>query len=648
MRLTTPLTAGTLGTLALLLVQTPWSSLVALPVSLALFLPLGILLAVFLELLWHPTERMWQRPEPSSPSARWRGRIAAAIIGGAILFGGAIIANLAFVDEPVEGNTLVGYAVSAALGLSSTVLLGRSRTFCEACLSVDAVKASIVVPILLGIALATVDALAFPFHYGRLHRLLEVAALSSFVLGIRAALAWPRGGAHSVPRKVAPALAALTLLTGLSTTIGDIRAASVDAAIRRPTAHRRVVTSVRGHADADSDGHSPWLGGGDCDDEDSSAYPMSSYGDPCMDLSRDPERPILEGSEAVDASYVPNVLVWVTIDAFRCGFGGFMEERAELEAVCPELRGLAEEGKFGVARATSPATMDSLRSMHELRAEGSSQQREFFVDRLGELGFHRVMIPATRLVVRSAADRGVYDEIVEDLLPDASSSRAITAPRQTDLVIDVLRRAADEHERVFLWAHYYDPHAPYVRDTHESLVLDTDVSRYRAEVRRTDAAVARLAHSLREEFGRSDVVLLVTADHAEEFGEHGATRHGANLYDTSVRVPMLVWRTSKDLARSGLPSLLPVGGHQIGNYFVRLAEGAPFARRDEVYMRGGPDGDRQVGVVVGRTKLIHHVSLGYSELYDLEKDPWEQMNLAAARPEQVRLLLSLIRADSVR
>jgi arylsulfatase A-like enzyme len=110
---------------------------------------------------------------------------------------------------------------------------------------------------------------------------------------------------------------------------------------------------------------------------------------------------------------------------------------------------------------------------------------------------------------------------------------------------------------------------------------------------------------------------------------------------------MLVWRTSKDLARSGLPSLLPVGGHQIGNYFVRLADGAPFARRDEVYMRGGPDGDRQVGVVVGRTKLIHHVSLGYSELYDLEKDPWEQMNLAAARPEQVRLLLSLIRADSV-
>ena len=649
MRLTTPLTAGTLGTLALLLVQTPWSSLVALPVSLALLLPLGILLAGVLELLWHPTERMWQRPDPSSPGARWRGRIAAASIGGAILFGGAVIANLAFVDEPVEGNTLVGYAVSAALGLGSTVLLGRSRTFREGCLSVDGVMASIVVPILLGISLAMVDALAFPFHYGRLHRLLEVGALSSFVLGIRAALARPRGSVHSVSRKVAAALAALTLLTGLSATIhGDIRAASVNAAIRRPTAHRRIVTSVRGLVDADRDGHSPRLGGGDCDDEDSSAHPMSRYGDPCMDLSRDPERPILKRSEAVDASYAPNVLVWVTIDAFRCGFGGLMEERSELEAVCPELRGLAEEGKFGIARTTAPATNDSLRAMHELGAEGSSQQREFFVDRLGELGFHRVMIPATRLVVGSPADRGVYDEIVEDLLPDAGSSRAVTAPRQTDLVIDVLRRAADEHERVFLWAHYYDPHAPYVRDTRESLVLDTDVSRYRAEVRRTDAAVARLAHSLRDEFGRSDVVLLVTADHAEEFREHGATRHGANLYDTSVRVPMLVWRTTKDLVRSGLPSLLPVGGHQIGNYFVRLADGTPFARRDEVYMRGGPGGDRQVGVVVGRTKLIHHVSLGYSELYDLEKDPWEQMNLAAARPEQVRLLLSLIRADSIK
>jgi hypothetical protein len=643
------LTAGTLGTLALLLVQIPWSNLVALPVSLALLLPLGILLAGAVELLWHGTEWMRQRPDPSSSSARWRGRIAATIVGGAILFGGAIVSNLAFVDEPVEGMTLVGYAVSAALALGSTVLLGRSKTFCEVCVSVDVVKASIVVPILLGITLAVVDALAFPFHYGRLHRLLEVAALSAFVLGIRAALARPRGGAHSTLGKVAAALAMVTLLTGLSAAIhGGTRAASVEAAIRWPTAHRRVVTSVRSRIDADGDGHSPWLGGGDCDDGDPSAHPLSTHGDPCMDLSPDPERPMLERSEALDRSQVPNVLVWVTIDAFRCGFGGLMEERSELEAVCPELTGLAREGKFGVARATSPTTKDSLRAMHGLGAERSSQQREFFVDRLGELGFHRLMVPATRLVVRSPADRGGYDEIVEDLLRDADGSRTTLASRQTDLVIDVLRRAVDQHERVFLWAHYYDPHAPYVRDASESLVLGTDVSRYRAEIRRTDAAVARLARSLRDELGRSDIVLLVTADHAEEFGEHGATRHGANLYDTSVRLPMLVWRTTADLARSSLPSLLPVGGHQIGDYFVALAAGSPFGRRDEVYMRGGPDGDSQVGVVVGSTKLIYRDSLGYSELYDLEKDPWERINLAAARPAQVRLLLSLIRADSRR
>ena len=45
LRVVTALSAGALGTLALLLVQIPWSDPMALPVSLALFLPLGLLLA---------------------------------------------------------------------------------------------------------------------------------------------------------------------------------------------------------------------------------------------------------------------------------------------------------------------------------------------------------------------------------------------------------------------------------------------------------------------------------------------------------------------------------------------------------------------------------------------------------------------------
>lgn len=643
------LSAGTLGTLALLLVQVPWSDPMALPLSLALFLPLGLLLAGALELVWHRAEGIWQTARPSSRGARRRARIAALVIGGAIMLGGAIVSNFAFVDEPVEGNTLLGYAVSATLALGSTILLARSKRFRELCLSVQAAKALIVVPIGAGTGLAIMDALAFPVHYGFLHRLLEVAALGSFILGIRAALTAPQGRERSAHGKVAAALTGLTLLIVVSAVIHDeVRASSLEAALRWPTAHRRVVTFVRTHIDADGDGYSPRLGGGDCDDADPAAHPMSTRGDPCMDLPAKPARPVLERSEALDTTYVPNVIVWVTIDAFRCGFGGRMEERPELEDVCPELTALTQEGKFGVARVTSPATRNSLHAMHRLGAERPSQERELFVDRLGNLGFHRVMVPATRWAVGSPESRGKYDEIADDLLSEAASSRATTASRQTDLAIDVLHRTVDQHERVFLWAHYYDPHAPYVRDASESLVLDSDLTRYRTEVLRTDAAVARLVRSLRGKLGRSDVVLLLTADHAEEFAEHGGSRHGANLYDTSVRVPMLVWRTTKDLVRSGLPALLPVGGHQIGDYFVALAAAIPFARRDEVYIQGGPDGDDQMAVVAGHTKLIHHVSFGYSELYDLEDDPWEQTNLATARPAEVLRLLSLIRADRMR
>jgi arylsulfatase A-like enzyme len=63
---------------------------------------------------------------------------------------------------------------------------------------------------------------------------------------------------------------------------------------------------------------------------------------------------------------------------------------------------------------------------------------------------------------------------------------------------------------------------------------------YDAEIRGWDAELGRLLPAL-DALGVGDsTVVVVTADHGEEFQEHGKLRHGADLYDETLHVPLLI------------------------------------------------------------------------------------------------------------
>jgi arylsulfatase len=78
---------------------------------------------------------------------------------------------------------------------------------------------------------------------------------------------------------------------------------------------------------------------------------------------------------------------------------------------------------------------------------------------------------------------------------------------------------------------------------------DATLDRYEEEIRYTDDQLARFWNSV-ERLGLADhTILIVLADHGEEFGEHGLLDHGSHLYDETLLVP-LVMRA---------PGLLPSG-----------------------------------------------------------------------------------------
>ena len=86
----------------------------------------------------------------------------------------------------------------------------------------------------------------------------------------------------------------------------------------------------------------------------------------------------------------------------------------------------------------------------------------------------------------------------------------------------------------FVWVHLFEPHAPY-GDARDGRPV---ANRYDDEVAEADRQIGRVLESLGEQ--RSATLVAVTADHGEAFGEHGEIAHSIFVYDTTLRVPLLI------------------------------------------------------------------------------------------------------------
>jgi len=95
----------------------------------------------------------------------------------------------------------------------------------------------------------------------------------------------------------------------------------------------------------------------------------------------------------------------------------------------------------------------------------------------------------------------------------------------------------------FLWVHYFDPHRPY-RSPLQNQPEFHDRP-YDAEIAHVDAQLGRLLAHLDAAGLRDHTLIVVVGDHGESLGEHGEPSHGLFLYDSTMRVPLI-------LAGSGL------------------------------------------------------------------------------------------------
>ena len=212
----------------------------------------------------------------------------------------------------------------------------------------------------------------------------------------------------------------------------------------------------------------------------------------------------------------------------------------------------------------------------------------------------------------------------------------------------------------FLYLHYMDPHAPYlgrkpwyVRGADD---LQDNVARYDSEIRYVDERLRDLFADLAWD---ENTILIVTADHGEEFLEHGQTGHGKTLFNEVLRVPLLFWSSALALVPQRIPDavsildIMPTIGAMLGMPARKDFSGIslwPFGGADNIHKPrplfaslltsrpGGPDTTMRA-TMWGQWKYIV-TDERFRELYDTCRHPHERINLfgrAETEPIAVKL-----------
>ncbi|HSA93992.1 MAG TPA: sulfatase-like hydrolase/transferase [Terriglobales bacterium] len=204
------------------------------------------------------------------------------------------------------------------------------------------------------------------------------------------------------------------------------------------------------------------------------------------------------------------------------------------------------------------------------------------------------------------------------------------------------------HRRFLLWMHLYDPHHPYNPPApYDQQYAD---SPYDGEIAFADAQVGRIISYLKQQglYGRTLIVLA--GDHGEGLGEHGEKTHGFFIYNTTMRVPLIVKPAAREAATvkrvaepvnlvDVLPTTLellklPVPPEVQGRSLLPLLRGQQTERVSDLYgesflPRLHFNWSELRGIQV---ENYHFIDAPKPELYDVAADPSERTNLIEQKP----------------
>ncbi len=279
-------------------------------------------------------------------------------------------------------------------------------------------------------------------------------------------------------------------------------------------------------------------------------------------------------------------IIFITVDTLRSDHVGAYGNDI---ISTPFMDGLAKEGivfenMYSQTHFTTPSHISMFTSLY-LKEHGSYIMEKQELDRnlktfpmiLKENGYTNgaiISMSAMRPEMVRGIDRG-FDYFKFPLL-----SSQCTADVTMDRVEKWLKK--NKKRKFFLWLHVYDPHMPYTppeefsrkyykgdpysgEDTMSKAVfavwwqekyhvfidwlnpikdINFPATQYMGEISFADYQLGRLKKKLAE-YKLDNTWIILTSDHGEDLGEHGVLFDHQGLYETTLKVPFIMWNKKK-------------------------------------------------------------------------------------------------------
>jgi arylsulfatase A-like enzyme len=373
----------------------------------------------------------------------------------------------------------------------------------------------------------------------------------------------------------------------------------------------------------------------------------------------------------------PNIVLIIldTVRAASLSLYGYREPTS------PELEKFARKG-IVFERALSPApwtlpahaSIFTGRQPSELRADFLTpfgRRYPTLAEVLSAQGYHTAAFSANHFYVtrETGLDRGFghfedYPISLKQTLKSSEIGQLLTDWRGTVITRASAPTLATAETKAFLdWteAHndapffafinYMDAHDPYQSTAHFDSLFESD---YDAAIASLDQQLGVLFREMESRHLLDNTLVVVTADHGEQFGEHGLLMHANSLYTQLLHVPLLIVQRGRVPAGQRLSE--PVGLIDLGATILDLAQaqaelpGQTLARfwRDRgadtlvwdpirAEVRRHPSANKNAAwrnrngtVRAAFAERYHYIRNpnGTEELYDYWSDPAEEHDLA--------------------